>query len=80
MGLCDSGWSLAMCLDLDSGAIFDLSSLAGCLVSDQPSTLVKAGLCPSTEACGKKPGNFLSLCERRTLYPSCGWILLPPKG
>lgn len=31
MGLRDSGWSLAMCLDLDSGAIFDLSSLAGWL-------------------------------------------------
>lgn len=46
----------------------------------RPSTLVKAVLCHSTEACGKKPGNFLSLCERRTLYPSCGSILLPPKG
>lgn len=80
MGLRDSGWSLAMCPDLDSGAIFDSSSLAGRLVSDQPRTLVKAGLCHSTEACGQKPGNFLSLCERRTLYPSCGWILLPPKG
>lgn len=30
MSLGDSGWSLAMCLDLDYGAIFGLSQLAGC--------------------------------------------------
>lgn len=72
MGLGDSGWVTRHVSGFRLWGYFWFVITVWLLWSQtRPGTLVKAVLYHSTDACGKKRGNFLSLCER-TYNPSCG--------